>query len=244
MLEAKRASAESIVADMSDRVIRITSNFTGSRIVVFGMIERDRNTVARGDPYDLVIVVRGWDQTLVSRRKERVAGIWVNKKKRVYRNVPNFYVMSSNRKLGDIAHASLLADLQLGTNYLMLPTGFDPLKSALPDDPFRDAALRLKRGEGLYRDDLSTIAFLNDAMFRSTVDIPANVEVGTYEVTTYLFRGGVLLHTMSQPLNVSKTGFEQLTYSLAYDYSLIYGLLCVVIAVITGWFAGVVFRRN
>ena len=238
------ARAESLVADMSDRVINITSNFTGSKIVVFGMIERDARTVSRGDPYDLVIVVRGWDQTLVSRRKERVVGIWVNKERRFFTNAPNFYVMSSNRKMEDIAHPNMLAKMQLGTDYLLLPPGVLPQQQFATYDPFRQAALRLKRQQGLYRDDLSSITFLNKSMFRSTVAIPANVEVGKYEVTVHLFRGGALLHSITQPLNVSKKGFEQVTYSLAHDYSLIYGLLCVAMAVFTGWFAGVVFRKN
>ena len=238
------AHAESIVSDMSDRVIKITSNFTGSRIVVFGMIERDANTVSRGDPYDLVIVVRGWDQTLISRRKERVVGVWVNTKKSAYENAPNFYVMASNRKLEDIAHPALLTKLQIGTEFLLLPSTNPDLNRLARTDPFRQAALRLKREDGLYRDDLSSITFLNDAMFRSTVDIPANVEVGRYDVTVYLFRGGALLHSQTQPLNVSKTGFEQLTFSLAHDHSFIYGLLSVLLAVFTGWFAAVVFRKN
>ncbi|TLP43797.1 MULTISPECIES: TIGR02186 family protein [Cohaesibacter] len=236
--------AESIVSDMSDRVIRINSNFTGSQIVVFGMIERDANTVSRGAPYDLVIVVRGWDQNLVSRRKERVVGVWVNTKKRAYANAPNFYVMATNRKLEDIAHPALLSKLQIGSDYLLLPpTGIDSSQFSTYD-PFREAALRLKRQKGLYRDDLSSITFLNDSMFRSTVDIPANVEVGRYDVTVYLFRGGALLHSQTQPLNVAKSGFEQVTYNLAQKQSFIYGLLCVLLAVFTGWFAGVVFRKN
>ncbi len=238
------ARAESIVADMSDRVIKISSNFTGSNIVVFGMIERDARTVSRGDPYDLVIVVRGENQTLVSRRKERVAGIWVNKKRRLFANAPNFYVMSSTRKLEDIAHPSTLTKMQLGTNYLLMPDGFNPQDKFATYDPFREAALRLKRAKGLYRDDLSSITFLNKAMFRSTVDIPANVEVGKYEVTVHLFRGGSLLHSSSQQLNVTKTGFEQLTYGLSRNHGVIYGILCVILAVFTGWFAGIVFRKN
>lgn len=238
------AKAESVVADMSDRVIKISSNYTGSDIVVFGMIERDLNTVSRGDPYDIVIVVRGWDQLLVSRRKERVFGVWVNKQRHLFDNAPNFYALSSTRKLEDIADPRLLYKLQLGSDYLLMRPDYVPDDRFSTYNPFRDAALRLKREEGLYRDELSTITFLNNSMFRSTVDIPANVEVGKYEVTVYLFRGGALLHSTSQPLNISKAGFEQLMFGLSRNQSLIYGLICVMIAVFMGWFAGVVFRKN
>ena len=238
------ARAESLVADMSDRVIKISSNFTGSDIVIFGMIERDASTVSRGEPYDLVVVVRGWDETIVSRRKERVVGIWVNNERKLYPNAPNFYVLSSTRKLEDIANPSVLSKMQLGTDYLMLPPNQEISETLREPDPFRLAALRLKRQAGLYRDDLSSVTFLNDSLFRTTVDIPANVRVGRYDVTVHLFRGGALLSSVSQPLNIAKAGFEQMTFSLARNNSIIYGLLCVGMAMFMGWFAGVVFRRN
>lgn len=244
-IPTKPVKAESMLADLSDRAIRITSNFTGSRIVVFGMIQRDGLTVSRAEPYDLVIVMRGKDETLVSRKKERVAGIWINNKSYVYHNAPNFYALASNRKLEDIAHQSVLTKLQLGTNTLLLPDNFKPGDPLPTYDKFREAALRLRREEGLYRDDISTIVFLEDSdLFRATVDIPANVAVGTYDVSLYLFRGGSLLHSKTQPMTVSKFGFEQITYSLAVNHGFVYGILSVLIALATGWFAGVVFRKS
>ena len=243
-LGLSEARAERIVADMSDRVIKITSNFTGSNIVVFGMIERDAFTVSRGDPYDLIITVRGRDQTLVSRRKDRVAGIWINNERHFFQNAPNFFVVTSTRRLEDITSPDTLFNLQLGSNYLLMPPEYSPTREFPSYNPFREAALRLKREEGLYRDELSTITFLNDSMFRSTVDLPANVEVGKYEVTVHLFRGGALLHSASQPLNIAKSGFEQMAFGMSRNHSMIYGMICVVIALFMGWFAGVVFRRN
>jgi uncharacterized protein (TIGR02186 family) len=236
--------AEKLVADLSSRTIKITSNFTGSEIVVFGIFQRDGRTVSRAEPYDLIIVVRGKDQKLTSRRKEQMAGVWINKHSRSYSNAPSFYALTSTRKLEEIAHPNLLAKHQLGTEYLLLPKGFKPSKNATALDEFRAAALRLQRQEGLYYDDISSISFLADNLFRSTVKIPAKIPVGQYDVSFYLFRGGALLDKITEPLNISKHGFEQVTYSLAHQRSLVYGLVSVVIALLTGWFAGVVFRKN
>lgn len=244
LMQAPQALAEKLVADLSSRTIKITSNFTGSEIVIFGVIQRDGRTVSRAEPYDLIIVVRGKDQKLVSRRKERIAGVWINKHSRNYFNAPNFYALTSTRKLEEIAHPNLLAKHQLGTDYLLLPPGFKPSKGGMSLDEFRAAALRLRRQEGLYYDDLSSISFLSDNLFRSSVKIPAKIPVGQYDVSLYLFRGGALLDQITEPLNISKHGFEQVTYSLAHQQSLIYGLVSVLIALLTGWFAGVVFRKN
>nr|WP_321458433.1 TIGR02186 family protein [uncultured Cohaesibacter sp.] len=238
------AFSETIVADLSDRVIKINSNYTGSDIVVFGTIERDRSTVSRGEPYDLVVIVRGWDQTLVSRRKDRTFGIWINNARKLYNNAPNFYAISTSRKLSDIAHPSLLAKLQIGTDYLLLPPNFNPQDRFATYDPFRVAALRKMREKGLYSDDQSSVTFLSKTLFRSTIPIPANVEVGEYQVTVHLLRGGALLHSETEVLHVTKTGFEQHAFTLARDHEFFYGLACVLIALFTGWLTGVVFRKN
>ena len=53
-------------------------------------------------------------QTLVTRRKERVLGIWVNVDSRAFVDVPSYLAVLSNRPLDDIADAETLRRLQLG----------------------------------------------------------------------------------------------------------------------------------
>jgi hypothetical protein len=45
-------------------------------------------------------------------------------------------------------------------------------------------------------------------------------------------------------LEVNKVGFERLVYLLAFRYPFIYGLLAVVVAVVTGLIGWVAFRRE
>ena len=45
-------------------------------------------------------------------------------------------------------------------------------------------------------------------------------------------------------LEVIKVGFEQFVADAARDHSLLYGLLTAMVALLTGWFASVVFRRD
>ena len=47
----------------------------------------------------------------------------------------------------------------------------------------------------------------------------------------------------SQSFSVTKTGFENFIFVASRQQPLLYGLVCVVLALATGWFAGVVFRR-
>ena len=84
------AAAERLVTALSTSRVLIASNFTGTDIVLFGSVERDAQTVARRGGYDIVVTVTGPRETIVTFRKQRVAGIWVNADSRTFVKVPNY----------------------------------------------------------------------------------------------------------------------------------------------------------
>ena len=81
-------------------------------------------------------------------------------------------------------------------------------------------------------------------IFRTTIEIPANAPIGFYSVTTFLFADGVMLARNDESFTIVRTGFEQLTFTFAREEAFIYGLVCVALALFTGWLAGVIFRRD
>ncbi len=97
-----RAQNEAVEVDMSSHEIAIKSDFTGAEIVVFGAVHASKQPVADPGYYDVVIVIRGPAQSLVTRKKERVAGIWVNGQSEEF-NVSSFYAVLSTRPLSEIA---------------------------------------------------------------------------------------------------------------------------------------------
>jgi uncharacterized protein (TIGR02186 family) len=78
MLALSPASAERLITSLSSHQVLVSSSFTGTELVLFGAIERDGATVVRKGGYDIVVTVSGPRETLVVRRKDRVAGIWTN----------------------------------------------------------------------------------------------------------------------------------------------------------------------
>ncbi len=59
-----------------------------------------------------------------------------------------------------------------------------------------------------------------------------------------LFADGVLLSRTQTALEVVKVGFEQFVANAARDHGLLYGLATTLMALLTGWFASVVFRKD
>ena len=66
------AAAERLVVSLSNHRVAVTSNFVGEELVLFGTIEPDQATGQLRPPYDLVVTVTGPQQTLRTRRKERI----------------------------------------------------------------------------------------------------------------------------------------------------------------------------
>ena len=50
-------------------------NFTGANIFLFGAIEGE---ISPDNKPDVIVVVRGPEKPLIARKKERIAGVWVN----------------------------------------------------------------------------------------------------------------------------------------------------------------------
>jgi len=239
-----RADAEELVTALSAEMVSIQSNFTGTEIVIFGQISRDTNTISRRGKYELAIIVEGPTQDITTRRKGRFLGVWVNRDYERFLNVPSFYAISTTTSIGDLANRDLLDEYQIGLNHLNLAvTGKSDVPLSERDD-FRQAFLRLREEAGLYSERQEAIEFLTDTMFRTNVPLPANIPVGAYKIKSLLFQDGALLSQTEGSLSVAKTGFEQITFEMSRDYSLLYGLIAVILAIFTGWIAGVIFKKD
>jgi len=242
---ATPAPAERLVSSLSNHRVMVTSNFTGDEVVLFGGIEQDANSKPRRGGYDIVVTVTGPRQTLVTFRKSRVLGIWVNTESRVFENAPAYLAVLANRPLDDITSPETLQRLQLGLDNFPLPQSTNQgVVDTYSDDPFRAAFLKLRIDSSLYREVSNGVTFLTPALFRASIPLPATVPVGNYEVDVRLFVDGAAIARTQSALEVYKAGFEQVVSSAARNHGLAYGLLTAMMALATGWFASVVFRRD
>lgn len=245
MLFVGPAAAERLVTSLSDHRVMVTSNFIGEQLVLFGGIEQDATSRPRRGGYDVVVTVTGPRQTVVTFRKGRMLGIWVNADSRVFENVPAYLAVLSNRPLDSITNAETLRRMQLGLDNIPLPQRASiNIADAANDDPFRLSFINIKREHRLYREASNGVTFLAKELFRASIPLPADVPTGTYEVDVRLFADGAQLARTSSPFEVYKSGFEQVVTTAAREHGVLYGLATAFMAVATGWFASVVFRRD
>lgn len=235
LLWAAPACAEDLVSGISQDIIQITSNYTGTNIVVFGAIEG----ALAAQRHDIVVVVRGPDEEMTVRRKDRVAGVWVNRDAARFEGLPAYYYLASTAPLSRIASPEALDRYGIGLGALhpaLVGSHHDPA-------PFLEAAIRYHKRVGLYAENPGSIDFLSETLFRARVPVPAGVTRGQYNVEVYLFRDGQMVSAQSTPLFVDATGLERRLFNFAHDASLFYGLACVFMAMLLGWISSVLFRR-
>jgi uncharacterized protein (TIGR02186 family) len=240
------AAAERLVTSISRHQVLVSSDFSGTSIVLFGTVEPDSPTARRrAATYDIVVVVTGPLQTIVTRRKERMLVIWTNVDARAFVNVPGYLAVLTNRKADEIANAETLRRLQIGLDNTILPQqiGSD-FGEVSRDDPFRTNFVRLKKMHGLYVEQTNGVTLLTPTVFRAGIPLPANAPVGNYDVDVKVFADGALVARTNSAFEIVKIGFEQFVATAARDHGLLYGIATAMMAILTGWLASVVFRRD
>lgn len=239
------ARAERMIVSVSNQRVTVSSNYSGQELVLFGSIEKDADTLALRGAYDLVVTVSGPPADMVTRRKERRLGIWMNTDSRQFLHVPSYLALFANRRFAEIASPEVQRRQQLGmTNYVLTQRVGPDYADVVPDDPFRSAFIRLRSERGLYRESTDAVEFLTTTLFRTGIPLPAEVPIGTYTVDIQLFSAGLPVGRATTNFEIVKVGFEQFVAIAAKQDSLLYGLATVMIALISGWMASIIFRRD
>ena len=234
LLWSSAGVAQALVADLSSHLIAITTGFTGTEVVLFGAVD---------GPGEVAVVVLGPRERVTVRRKEAVAGIWMNRRSAVFEQVPAFYALATSHPLAGLAPEPVLARHGIGLDRLALaPAAGQPPAPDLAE--FREALVRERLEAGLYSDGDGQVAFLGKRLFRTNIFFPASVITGAYSVSVFLIRDGDVVSAQTTPLIVSKTGLGADISDFAQHRPLWYGLAAVFGAFTLGWGAGTLLGRS
>ncbi len=227
------AQAEQVVAALSQNRISITANFDGSEILIYGAVKRDAPAPDES-PLDVIITVAGPQQVETIRRKDRRLGIWINVENTIIGHTPTFYEVASSRAL-DQTITSLTDSLwSITPNAQILP--------GMRGAPSREALLRLRMADDLYRVREGAVQMTQDTLFSTSVTLPSNLVEGEYTTRIFLLREGKVIDSYATSINVQKVGIERWLYRLAQDHAYMYGILALFIAALSGWIASEGFR--
>lgn len=250
--EERPTLTPSVSAALTETEVEVDAGYAGASIVLYGAVFNPGD-----EPVDVVVVVRGPERPVRLVRKIRVAGLWLNSRPVLFEGAPSFYMTASSRPLSEIAGFGVLRRLGVGVDHLRIDAPEeagtanlygvrDVVISRLGEDylEWRRAVIRLREREGLYATDPQGVSFVDPGLFRAEIVLPAEAVTGRYETEVWLFQGGRAVGVRRDAITVRKVGLERWVHDFAFEHPWLYGLVSVLVALLTGWGASTYFRRN
>ena len=241
LLAASPVGAEKLASTVSNPNVRITSSFDGTTLSLFGTIEPDIPGVALSGPYNVVVVITGPLQDRVARLKTNSFGIWTNTAQESFKQFPSFYQVIASGKLETIATPDLLEAQNVMPIDQARATAVDG--ETPKAEQFGNELVRLMTEEGHFAVIEDGVRFLSDTAYVAQVTLPSDVANGPFLAHTLVIKDKQLVAERSEGFSVRKTGFENFVFVSSRQQPLLYGLVCVLLALGTGWLAGVAFKR-
>lgn len=255
VIMASSVAAQRLIAAVSTLDVSIDSNFSGETLTLFGNVEPgtgNQDSDVSG-PFDVVVTVHGPSATHTVREKARQLGIWLNSKGTEFSSAPSFYQILSSRRLSSIAERDVLETLGIEFEAMVRRgMGLPPSRDGASPDSINgiefnevhfEQLKRLLADADLYGEQEHSVVFMSPTFYRAQISLPTNVPNGSFLAKTYLFHDGELVDQRAIRFLVHTTGIERWLERSAADWPFLYGLAAVLLALFTGWFASIVFRR-
>jgi len=236
LLLAAPAWAEDASPEIQVRpdVVEIGAFFDGQEVKISAKIPQGAQAV---------IEITG--QTAVEHlmRKGRRGGLWMNVGEVEVQGAPSVYLAASTS-------APLLKDPPAGAVW-----GYPALKQQIQfagrveqgeRDYFLDQFFQLKESDEVYAifpGDLKVKGGPGDFQtVTGAFPLPTKVKPGAYQVCLTVVQGGQATARQCRDLKVVMVGFPAMLASLAYEHGATYGILAVIIAIVTGFAMGYLFK--
>ncbi len=226
---------ENIVADLSENNVEISTTFSGAKILLFGAYDGKKDD-------DIIVIVSGPKGQVKVEKKSKKYGIWMISDSIIFNNVPKYYYIASNRKIINITNRQEIIKKGFDLNALKLGNTEKKIK-LVEREIWRKALTRNMINQKFWKLDEGSILLNKNTLFRKTLSLPSNVSTGMFNVIIMHYRKGSLISREESSIKISKGGISATIYNIAQEYSALYGIIAVVLAVFIGWLANMIFRR-
>lgn len=232
------AMAEEVVLGLSKNQVAITTSFDGSDILVFGAVKRE-TPINSEEPLEVIISIEGPSEPIVVRRKENRFGIWVNTDSLEVDRAPSFYAIATTAPFHEV-----LSDVEDLRHHVSIDRAIRSVgapQNISDAEAFTDAVIRIREGKGLYQLLEGQVALDQQTLFRTRIDMPADLTEGNYITRILLTRNGVVVSKYEAVVDVRKVGLERFLFNMSREQPFWYGIMSLIIAIAAGWGASAAF---
>lgn len=192
---------------------------------------------------DVVVRFVGARTELHMKEKGRALGLlWMNLASLTIDEVPSVYLVTASKDLDALGAAAAPYRLeQVSQDIVITPADKDTPVNRLE-------LLKLRREEGLYREVRGgvTLSPADGASqeFRAVMPVPSKLLPGEYSVEVLALKDGKLAASGKTGVPVELVGIPAKLADVAFNHSLLYGILATIVALLSGLAIGLVFQSK
>jgi uncharacterized protein (TIGR02186 family) len=226
---------DAVTLSASPSPLLIGAQYNGADLTVSGTIPAGSDVVIRftGEPEELHLREKGKAFNL----------LWMNVGTVTFDNVPKVLLIETSRPFEELGPQS--KTLQL--DYLRKTVKITKAASSKKIDLIHELLL-LKKEESLYSEKTGGIVLGADSgqtrTFTATLKLPSALAPGEYQIEAAAFLDGKHIGNGRIKLEARLDGFPQWLSKMAFENSLLYGILAVVIAIFSGLVIGLIFQSK
>lgn len=230
---------QAMAIHVSPEEVKVSATYNGQDIFVTGEAK---------DNEEVVVQIIGQSSEVDLKQKGKVGGfLWMTVGHITIDNAPNAYLVCLPKTVNSwrMADDPRWKDLNLGFSSLMPGVKIEPEGQDVAT-VFNDF-VKLKTSDALYQLVGDVIEYQTSSggnrEFKAQIHIPAKMPVASYEVRVLRIKNdGRIAGAESVQLHLVETGFPKFISNLAFNKSLLYGVLSAGIAILAGLFMGVLFK--
>ncbi len=235
IFSSKQVLANQAYFDLSDQEIEIQTNFNGKEVIIFGLTEPD---------FETLLTIRGPEEYKKLQKKERMFGLWINKNKIIYRNLPSIYFIAASAPVNQILDKESIKNDSLYFEpmllNLMTQRNFNFSKKN-NEKIWSKNLIKIKQKNNFYKE--YEIKIVDDKLFQTRVFFPSNTIPGNYQINIYQIKDKTIVSKKNKSINIVKSGIGNELFNLAHNNPISYGIMCIIFAIFSGLLAAIVFRR-
>lgn len=220
----KNDTLEDAVSDLVVNHIDITTGFNGAKLDIYGMHP------AGGD---IIIILRGPDKSMNVRRKEKTLAGWRYGQEMQFNLMPSFYMLAATQPIEKLL--SLESQVKQGVGFDALPFKTQETHDAQLTKLFKDAFIRNQEEKHLVSKHIVPITLLGKKFFKASFYLPHNVPVGAYTITVLYLENQKIIAKNQHELFVAQVGTNSSIKKFSQIHPVMYGVLCVLLALFAGW---------
>ena len=226
----------SVIGDLDQHSVSLTTSFSGSQLFVYGSIIGERQEEA----FDVIVTVTGPSEPVTVRKKERQVGIWINGKAVQIDEAPSFYAVATSKTFRETV--SYTDDLRYRIGLDQVIRLVDAPEWVENREEYRRAVIRIREEQGLYAFLPFAVGMRANDLFAARIDLPANVVEGDYRARIFLLQSKQVIDIFEDKIEVRRAGLGRWIYTAAKEHPAMYGVGSILLALIAGWLASAFFR--